>query len=1070
MATMKQLEDALLAADRAGNTEDATKLAQEIRRRRDTSGPMKFGEAIKYGAQGVNKGLLADVAGGAVDLVNQAPRLVNLLPGEQGVGPMSERPIGGSKWWGDQLSAAGMGYGTIENVPEKYRPIARGGEVVGQSVPFAAAPLARAGQLGARTLQTTYANPLTGAKAVSGGGTFSPVVQAAQSSPAIFAAGEGSAALGAGVGAGIAEKLAPGDQWAALGGEVVGGVVNPASVLLMASRRASETVNRAVGTLTQEGRKRSAAGVLQNALTTVGEDPTRLSKDLVKLDPDVPSMTAGMQAESPTLLALERRLMRDSPGYGADVQDQLRSAVDETNASIRAAIDSGDPAAMQAAVEARMQYYDGLIKARLLQAQEKAQEAAGKVIPANPRDRSEANLQAREILEGAIEDARLTERELWSKIDRDTPVETPALREGVAKAREGLLAGEELQIGKPIRDAIARAVNPVGADDPEFNLVLDVLRGKRAAPKEPQSLTDFLVGAGGLREESGELATMGINSRARPGLVNNKGGMQFDDAAEAAWEAGYFPELPERPSVREFLDVLSDDFNRRAVRYDPAQEEEARLYDLLRATDEAVNQRGLDLKNMTNAEARSALQGLPELSMATSGNLLTLRSRLLSEARRLRTGQTPNRDGARRLSILADAILQDLGQLPGTEEARAFSRALNENLTQGFPGRVLGPSGNGGASIAPEMTLERGIGQGGPQAAVNARQMRSAADFASGRGAEMSDAQGDVIRSMAEQTVNPSTGQVDAGKLANFRRRNRDLLEQFPDLNTAFADAEQAQALANRITTRSRDQRKVLQESALAKAAGVEDPRRAVAAILNGARPTGGVSQLVKTVQRAGPDAVNGLRGVVMDVVMDRSTLPNGLLSGEQILQFLDGRAGQFLQDRGVITPSQAERVRVLAEKAQQVEWALASSRELDEVISDADALTDLLMRVAGSTLATRGVFSGVTGGGNQLIVASAGSKAFRRLFDKLPQQRVRDVLQDAVRDPRLMSDLLAMSPNAPQSKPWQRVHAYLLQAGYLEPSDTQPQEDERSGGPALSISDGGRGDSPVPEEMQGAR
>ena len=91
----------------------------------------------------------------------------------------------------------------------------------------------------------------------------------------------------------------------------------------------------------------------------------------------------------------------------------------------------------------------------------------------------------------------------------------------------------------------------------------------KRAKKQPTrtTLTDWLKSQGGLKEYRGELKAMGITPKARPGLVNNKRGMNLDDAAHAAWEAGFFPEFRERPGLDDFLEVLSDDFNRRPVRY-----------------------------------------------------------------------------------------------------------------------------------------------------------------------------------------------------------------------------------------------------------------------------------------------------------------------------------------------------------------------------------------------------------------------------------------------------------------------------------------------------------------------
>lgn len=84
----------------------------------------------------------------------------------------------------------------------------------------------------------------------------------------------------------------------------------------------------------------------------------------------------------------------------------------------------------------------------------------------------------------------------------------------------------------------------------------------------PVDLVGWLRLRGGLRDQGGELAHMGLSNRGRSGmdfvgqearfgpLVNNESGMKLDDAAQAAWEAGYFPDYTERPDVNTFLDAL----------------------------------------------------------------------------------------------------------------------------------------------------------------------------------------------------------------------------------------------------------------------------------------------------------------------------------------------------------------------------------------------------------------------------------------------------------------------------------------------------------------------------------
>ena len=95
----------------------------------------------------------------------------------------------------------------------------------------------------------------------------------------------------------------------------------------------------------------------------------------------------------------------------------------------------------------------------------------------------------------------------------------------------------------------------------------------------PIDMVGFLRLRGGLKESGGELAHMGLENRARRDLdfvgqearfgplVNNETGSNLDDAAHSAWEAGYFPELAERPTVNQFLEALRDTYEGRQRRF-----------------------------------------------------------------------------------------------------------------------------------------------------------------------------------------------------------------------------------------------------------------------------------------------------------------------------------------------------------------------------------------------------------------------------------------------------------------------------------------------------------------------
>lgn len=96
----------------------------------------------------------------------------------------------------------------------------------------------------------------------------------------------------------------------------------------------------------------------------------------------------------------------------------------------------------------------------------------------------------------------------------------------------------------------------------------------------PIDMVGWLRLNGGMADQGGELSHMGLNNASRKGmdfvgqeqrfgpLVNDRG-MTLDDAAMRAWEAGYFPDHAERPSVNEFLDALRDTYEGRSRRFLP---------------------------------------------------------------------------------------------------------------------------------------------------------------------------------------------------------------------------------------------------------------------------------------------------------------------------------------------------------------------------------------------------------------------------------------------------------------------------------------------------------------------
>lgn len=101
------------------------------------------------------------------------------------------------------------------------------------------------------------------------------------------------------------------------------------------------------------------------------------------------------------------------------------------------------------------------------------------------------------------------------------------------------------------------------AGDPSISGMLNFKGG--ASRDSGQTLNQFIRSRGGLSDDRGDiLSAAGSPSRAR-GLIS-EGGEQIDYAAEAAFDAGFFPGRGSPPSRTEFLDAVADDLNGRPVR------------------------------------------------------------------------------------------------------------------------------------------------------------------------------------------------------------------------------------------------------------------------------------------------------------------------------------------------------------------------------------------------------------------------------------------------------------------------------------------------------------------------
>lgn len=146
---------------------------------------------------------------------------------------------------------------------------------------------------------------------------------------------------------------------------------------------------------------------------------------------------------------------------------------------------------------------------------------------------------------------------------RINPIRQEIEYQEMAKLRRG----EELKQRTDVADTSEMS-------EADIRQALRIVQGKAPRPKGVKTLSQFVLEAGGLVDDAGELASRGITNKARPGLIRREartaggkgGGWTLDDMARHAWENEYFPEHMNRPSIDEFVEALNDDFHKvRAV-------------------------------------------------------------------------------------------------------------------------------------------------------------------------------------------------------------------------------------------------------------------------------------------------------------------------------------------------------------------------------------------------------------------------------------------------------------------------------------------------------------------------
>lgn len=419
-----------------------------------------------------------------------------------------------------------------------------------------------------------------------------------------------------------------------------------------------------------------------------------------------------------------------------------------------------------------------------------------------------------------------------------------------------------------------------------------------------------------------------------------------------------------------------------------------------------------------------------------SGELISFRSDMLARARQARSQK--DWVNARIYENMADGALADLAGMEGTaaNEARSFSKSLHDAFSRSFASDALAVKSTGAERIAPEAVLERAFGGGGTLSAKRFKELEAAAQFS---GKSMIHEQEEFLRSAATQSVDPQTGKVNPRALENFLRSNEAMLNRFPSLRRDLEDASTAEQVFRNVQAASQKASKAIESRAIfSEVLKGENPASAIRAVITSRNPSTGYEQLVRLAQRGPQGAVDGLKASTLDYAAKASTSTTGDFSFARYTQLLtkplSGSGPSLLETMrrsGVMNDHEAMRMQFILAHASKIEKSLGQHSKMSELVSQPDALFDLVVRAVGANIGGASSLGQATGA--PLVLAGAGSKAARNLFEKVPRTRVISVMQEAAANPQFMAALLEKPKSQVRARELHRqINAFLLQAGFI--------------------------------------
>lgn len=876
----------------------------------------------------------------------------------------------------------------------------------------------------------------------------------ARSHPILYGALETQSAVGSGIGAGVAEATFPGETGPRITGEVVGGLLNPSKLITTASLPLVDLIKRGVSRFSAGQRESRAA----NRLAAILEE--NFQPELRQTDPEkwadaynndylprliqalkdpgiVPGMTAAQKTGDLPLTVLETSLARQNDEFGPKVAEQGRKAQEAVVRMINMLNQSGDPTMLQEAARLREDYLRQLLDGRLAAADARSAIAIAGISKDSPANRARIGQIIRDNVDSALKDAREVEHMLWSDVPKAIRAQ---VNETVAAMQKQGADREQIQA------AVARLTDGQAVVANSFTRQFDIIRSEMSPEyynREFPAIVKDIYG--------------------RLSKAQNVKNLTPDQLMKFGQEAN--PDLYDTYQVlkRQFSTVKKGDLSYAGMKSqvdDTAKE-------LVAAGKDFIRRGAINVGDLVNARRDM------------------LRLAMDAEAR----GERANYAF---YSKFSEALLDDMEQVrnPAYDAARAFSKELNDSFTRTFAGDMRAVGKTGAERIIPEVLVSRAFS--GNSDIVNARlqQIQDAVDMlprlhsqyvadfgpndprtriledAVNRSGERvvstADAVDRATRLAAAASIDPQTNRLNTTRLSRWLNENETLVNSIPGLRYDLENSLRAQNSLDLITKQnSAISKKIDKQVAFAKFLG-ENPSEAVADAINSKNPALSMRRLAQAASTGmgggrSQDMVDALKSAVYDYAYAKAGGEKLNFKAYNDAFFAPTSTGRpaladILVDSGVMNRGELANIKKLTGELSRIEAVMQNKQVLDRVLETSDAVEDLVLRVVGARMGAGLASKGAEAGGSSLIAASAGSKMMREMFDRMPNESVRGLLEQASRDPAFMVRLLEKGRSEQDKIRFvKQLRGYLINAGLTaaeeeeQPAPTPPTLAERT-------------------------